>query len=120
MSTVEQWLDTIAVDDNRAFARKVLDWIGATYPDLRCEIKWKQPMFIADKTFIIGFSHSKDNLLVAPEVIEPYQEAIVAAGYTHGKKLFRIPFAGEVNYELLAQIIDTNIEEKKGSTRFWR
>ena len=121
-ANVEEWLSFIDGDEKRAKAAAVLDWVAQTYPRMECQIKWKQPMFINEGTFIIGFSFSKDNLLVAPDgdLIQRFSEQILAAGYTHGKKMFRIPFAGDVNYELLQAMIETNLKEKEGYTRFWR
>lgn len=125
--TVDEWLALIHPDTHRRQAAAVLDWVGQTYPQLDVEIKWKQPMFTHNGTFIIGFSFSKDNLLVAPEgeLIERFGQQIVAAGYTHGKKMFRIPFAPDgqdiaLDEQLLSALIDTNMKEKAGSSRFWR
>lgn len=122
MSAWEEWVNALEDEAHRAYMRTVFTWVEETYPQLECAIKWKQPMFMDHGTFIIGFSVSSKNMLVAPEgeVTERFGEQIVAAGYTHGKKLVRFGFHQDVNYELLSLFIETNIREKQDVTTFWR
>lgn len=42
--------------------------IQQEFPSLTTEIKWNQPMFIMDGTFIIGFSAAKAHISIAPEM----------------------------------------------------
>ena len=100
----------------------ILKWIKETYPNLIGAIKWKQPMFILNNSFIIGFSYSKNHIAIAPEqvVVEQFSEQIKAYGYNHTKMLIQFPHNKEVNYELLKMLIDNNILNKKNSTSFWR
>lgn len=102
--------------------KKILDWVQKEYPTLEPVIKWNQPMFQTHGTFIIGFSVSKKHISVAPEnvVMEHFQQAIERAGYSQSKALFRILLTDEVNFKLLREIIDYNIEEKQEMTTFWR
>ncbi|HWI49132.1 MAG TPA: DUF1801 domain-containing protein, partial [Rummeliibacillus sp.] len=80
------------------------------------------PMFTDHGTFIIGFSTAKHHLSVSPEefVIAHFADDIVQAGYSATKGLFRIPWNGPVNYELLEKMIEFNIQDKAEYTNFWR
>ncbi len=79
-------------------------------------------MFIDHGTYIIGFSLAKHHLAVAPEgvTISKFAEQISQAGYTHTKQLFRIGWEQPVDYHLLKEIIQFNIEDKADATKFWR
>lgn len=100
----------------------VLTWVHDNYPQLKPEFKWNQPMFTDHGTFIIGFSVSKAHISVAPErdIEESFSVRIKELGYTHGKKLIRLPFSKPVHYELLQEIIDFNIADKAECMSFWR
>ena len=55
-ANVEEYLDSIADGRHRAEFKELLDWVHATWPQLVCEVKWNQPMFMDHGTFIIGFT----------------------------------------------------------------
>ncbi|MBM4764422.1 iron chaperone [Bacillus sp. B15-48] len=107
---------------HRERMEEVLTWIKNKYPNLKTEIKWKQPMFTDHGTFIIGFSVSKKHLAVAPEsvTITYVEDDIVKAGYEYTKELIRIPWNGPVEYSLLEKMIDFNIWDKANCSTFWR
>ncbi|HEL1661396.1 TPA: iron chaperone [Streptococcus suis] len=92
--------------------------IQQEFPSLTTEIKWNQPMFIMDGTFIIGFSAAKAHISIAPETVtmETFAKDIKEAGYEATSNLFKI----RVNWDLLRNIIAFNMEEKKGYEKFWR
>ncbi|AOZ72714.1 hypothetical protein BK816_04915 [Boudabousia tangfeifanii] len=122
MSAYDQWLAEVPSELKRQKLTEILQWIQRSYPDLTVEIKWKQPMFIdPEGHFIIAFSYSKPNILVAPEgyLIEQFSEKIIAAGYSHGKKLMRIGDNQAVDYDLLSDFIETNLKVRKGTVGFW-
>jgi len=79
-------------------------------------------MFTDHGTFIIGFSVSKQNLLIAPEVvgINHFSDEIVQTGYDHTKGLMRIRWDRPVDFSLLGKIIDFNILDKADCSTFWR
>lgn len=55
---MEVFADFLAgIDDpfHRERTEEVLTWITEKYPNLKKEIKWKQPMFTDHGTYIIGF-----------------------------------------------------------------
>ncbi|QKS69887.1 iron chaperone [Paenalkalicoccus suaedae] len=122
MTDFTSFLEKIDNEDHREKTAEVLDWVKSTYPQLETEIKWNQPMFTDHGTFIIGFSVSKKHLAVAPESVTMthVEEDIVKAGYDYTKELVRIPWKGEVDYELLAKMIDFNIWDKANCETFWR
>lgn len=118
---MKEYLDKYS-GEQQAFIQEIFDWISEKYPKLRQEVKWNQPMYTHEGTYIIAFSLSKAHMSVAPERkgMEVFSEKIEAAGYTQSKMLFRIKYAEKVNYELLSEIIEYNIKDKAGFTKFWR
>lgn len=98
----------------------VLDWVLTQHPELTPVVKWNQPMFTHHGTFIIGFSASKAHFSVAPEVLDEVLEVVEDAGYTHGTKLFRVPFGKPVNYAVIEHVIQHNMRVKQNVTSFWR
>ena len=121
METLQEYLETVPNEDNRAKLEQVIEWVTETFPDLKLEIKWNQPMMTHNGTFIISFSASSKHFSIAPElqVLEEFRDKLTDAGYSHSKALFRILWKQDVNYPLLEEIIERSIEFKKGSTTFW-
>lgn len=121
MDTLQEYLETIPNDENRVKLEHVIEWVTETFPDLKVEIKWNQPMMTHNGTFIISFSASSKHFSIAPElqVLEEFRDKLTKAEYSHSKALFRILWKQEVNYPLLAEIIERSIDYKKGSTTFW-
>lgn len=115
-------LEKIKDEGQRQQAGQVLSWVHETYPDLGVRIAWNQPMFTQEGTFILGFSFAQKHFSVAPEGtgMERFEAELDARGISHGSKLFRIPWDQPVPYDLLAEVIDFNREDKKGITSFWR
>lgn len=100
----------------------ILSFVAKTFPQLKREIKWNQPMFTDHGTFIIAFSMAKPHISVAPEsvTVRHFEEEIKQAGYSYTRELFRIKWSDNVDYPLLRKIVAYNIEEKKDTSRFWR
>lgn len=122
MKTLNDFLETIPNLTHREKLNDIIEWILKTFPSLKCEIKWNQPMLIDHGTFILAFSASKNHFSVAPEYvgIQTFSQAIKDAGYDHSMMLFRIKWNQEVNYQLLGDIIRYNMKEKANMTSFWR
>ncbi|HIW95216.1 MAG TPA: DUF1801 domain-containing protein [Candidatus Corynebacterium gallistercoris] len=120
----QQWIAEKMEDAPEAQQRmaEILGWVSASYPELTAVVKWNQPMFVLEYPFIMGFSVASKHVSVTPEkdTLDAFREQVEAAGYTHSKMLFRIPFNKEVNYELLGAMIERNMENRRGSTKFWR
>ncbi|GAA4118373.1 iron chaperone [Enteractinococcus coprophilus] len=121
MDTLQEYLETIPNDDHRTKLEHVIQWGTETFPELKVEIKWNQPMMTHNGTFIISFSASSKHFSVAPErhILDEFRDKLTEAGYSHSKALFRILWTQDVNYALLAEIIERSIEFKKGSKTFW-
>lgn len=122
MDIFNEFLTKIEDPINRERTIDVLTWVKEQFPALKQELKWNQPMFTYNGTFIIGFSVAKNHLAVAPEkvVIDQFSHLIKKAGYNHTKQLIQIPWNKAVNYTLLKEIITYNMKEKEGYPTFWR
>lgn len=115
-------LDKVKNDEHRVQAEKVLSWVHTTYPNLGVRIAWNQPMFTQQGTFILGFSFAQKHFSVAPEraAMEHFEELLDQRNISHGTNLFRLSWGEPVPYDLLAEVIDYNCQDKEGATSFWR
>jgi uncharacterized protein len=122
METIEEYLVKIDNPDHRSRVREVLDWTEKAFPELEAKIAWNQPVFTHHGTFIIGYSTSKKHLAAAPEQagIDRFAEKITAAGYDYTKQLVRMPWDKPVDFSLLKEMIQFNIEDKADCETFWR
>lgn len=122
MDVFADFLMGIDDPDHRIRVEEVLNWVAEKYPQLKKVVKWNQPMFTDHGTYIIGFSVSKKHLAAAPEAagIIHCAEAIEEAGYDYTNQLVRIPWSSPVNYDLLAKMIEFNIQDKADYPKFWR
>lgn len=122
MKKQQVFLDEIVDLEKRERMEELLNYVKETFPQLKEEIKWNQPMFSNHGTFIIGFSIAKGHIAVAPEtkVINIFEKEINKAGYTHTQMLFRIKWIDKIDFNLLDKIISYNMEDKKDMTKFWR
>lgn len=79
-------------------------------------------MYTKDDTFIIAVKPAKKYFSINLEAagIETFSSKIKAAGYDHEQMTFKIKYSDTVDYELLREIIEFNIEDKKDSSKFWR
>lgn len=118
---VEEYLNK-QDDEHKQFLENIFEWVEEVFPELDLEIRWNQPMYVHEGTYIIGFSLSKAHASVAPEEkgMEVFHDKISEAGYSQTKNLFRVKYTEEVDYELLREIIAFNIKDKTGYTKFWR
>ncbi|MBY0004052.1 MULTISPECIES: iron chaperone [Priestia] len=122
MEVFAEYLARIDSPDHRDRTEEVLAWIANTFPNLEPQIKWNTPMFTDHGTFIVGFASAKHHLSVSPEEtgMAHFNHDIAQAGYSATKGLFRILWTEPVNYELLKDIIEFNILDKKDCSTFWR
>ncbi len=122
MNDFQMFLNNIDDPDKKERMEGILNDIKKTFPQLKEEIKWNQPMFTDHGTFIIGFSIAKAHIAVAPEavVISLFEKEIEEAGYSHTQELFRIKWTDQVNFDLLHKLVAYNIENKKDMIKFWR
>lgn len=70
----------------------IFEQIQKEIPNLTVELKWNQPMFIMNGTFIIGFSVAKNHISIAPEAVTMaiFTNDIKAASYEATNNLFKI------------------------------
>lgn len=122
MDIFNEFLNKIENDENREKLVKLLQWIQHTFPNLKAEYKWNQPMFTNNGTFIIAFSVAKNHVSIAPEkvALDHFTDEITKAGYDYSNQIFRMKWKQEFNYDLIGRIIQFNIDDKKDSKTFWR
>lgn len=102
--------------------QEIMQWIIDNYPKLGRRVAWNQPVFTDHGTFIIGFSLAKAHISVAIERVgmKKFEQGFIEDDYSFGKQMFRIGIDQKVDYGLLKDIIDFNIEDKKDCQTFWR
>ena len=122
ISTLDEYLETIPNDDNRARMVDVLVWVGLTYPELELRIAWNQPMFTHHGTYIIGFSAASKHMTMAPEraTMIRFEQVMRKRGTDFGTMLARQPWTKSFDYELLDAFIQHQLAEKQDITSFWR
>ena len=122
ISTLDEYLETIPDDDNRARMVDVLVWVGLTYPELELRIAWNQPMFTHHGTHIIGFSAASKHMAMAPEraTMIRFEPVMRERGTDFGKMFARQPCNKPFDYELLDAFIQHQLAEKQDITSFWR
>ncbi len=121
ITTLDEYLETIPSDDNRARMVDVLVWVGLTYPELELRIAWNQPMFTHHGTYIIGFSAASKHMAMAPEraTMIRFEPVMRERGTDFGKMFARQPWNKPFDYELLDAFIQHQLAEKQDITSFW-
>lgn len=121
ISTLDEYLETIPDDENRARMVDVLVWVGLTYPELELRIAWNQPMFTHHGTYIIGFSAASTHMAMAPEraTMIRFEPVMRERGTDFGKMFARQPWNKLFDYELLDAFIQHQLAEKQDVTSFW-
>ncbi len=122
IKTLDEYLETIPNDDNRARMVDVLVWVGLTYPELKLRIAWNQPMFTHHGTYIIGFSAASKHMAMAPEraTMIRFEQVMRERGTDFGKMFARQPWNKPFDYELLDAFIQHQLAEKQDVASFWR
>ena len=122
ISTLDEYLETIPNDDNRARIVEVLNWVAELHPELELRIAWNQPMFTHHGTYIIGFSAASKHMAMAPEraTMIRFEPVMRERGTDFGKMFARQPWNKPFDYELLDAFIQYQLAEKQDVTSFWR
>lgn len=118
----DTYLGNIENAKHKEILKDLLTQIATDFPGLDTRIAWNQPMFTHHGTFIIGLSVSKKHISLSPEwkAINEFKEKIKEAGYEYGKMTIKLPWDNEVDYNLIKELIEYNIEDKKEVKTFWR
>ncbi|WP_315311427.1 DUF1801 domain-containing protein [uncultured Actinomyces sp.] len=122
IKTLDEYLETIPNDDNRARMVEVLNWVTECYPELELCIAWNQPMFTHHGTYIIGLSAASKHMAMAPERTTMIRSEPVMRerGTDFGKMFARQPWDKPFDYELLDAFIQHQLKEKGDVTSFRR
>jgi uncharacterized protein YdhG (YjbR/CyaY superfamily) len=122
MEIFEEFLSKIENELHRLRTKEILNWVHVKYPQLVPKVAWNQPMFTDHGTFIIAFSVAKNHLAMTPEKagIERFSDEIEKSGYSYSSMIARIPWKKPVDYDLIAAMIEFNLEDKKDCMTFWR
>lgn len=122
MGDFKEYLDAIDDADQQDKMNQILTWIQESYPELETRIKWNQLMFLHEGTYIIGFSYSKHHIAVAPETkaIKKIKDYIEETGFSYTDNIIKIRWEDSIPYNLIKELIEYNIEDKKGYEKFWR
>ncbi|MDR0847005.1 MAG: DUF1801 domain-containing protein [Lactobacillales bacterium] len=121
INTLDEWLDTVA-EENRDKAHSLVNWAQKEFPQLELRMAWNKPMLTDHGTHIISFAAATNWISLMPEekTMLKFEQKLRDAGYAPTKKMFRIKWNETPNYELLKEIIEFNIEDKKDEKNFWR
>ncbi|MDO4913441.1 MAG: DUF1801 domain-containing protein [Bifidobacteriaceae bacterium] len=108
--------------EHETYVNNILQWVHEEYPDLEPVIKWNQPMYLLNGTFIIGFSVASKHMSIAPEgeITDRFRQELEETGMEPTKKFCRFFYNKEPRLDILKLLIDTNIREKQNCTSFWR
>lgn len=122
MNEFKPYLDKYKDNVNYQRMVELIKQISVDFPYLKREIKWNQPMFINNTTFIFAFSCAKNHISIAVEkkTLDLFTPQIKQSGYSVGKMLFQIKSDQDLDYDLLKTLIEFNIEDKKKIQTFWR
>jgi uncharacterized protein YdhG (YjbR/CyaY superfamily) len=119
---LEQYRASLPTPAHQTHMQALMDWMAQQYPQLTLEFKWNTPMYTHEGTFILGVSWAQKHIAIAPErpTMRAFQKRIEALGYTQTQELFRVRLDQSIEWSLLSDIVNTNLAEKAGFTRFWR
>ncbi len=119
---VIEFINKIEDNSNRRRMQEVLEYVIRTFPELKLEFKWNQPMFTDHGTFIIGFSVSKKHIAVAPEArtLDIFKHKLDELRQDYSKMLVKFPWDQPFNFVLLKELIQYNIADKSECNTFWR
>jgi uncharacterized protein len=122
MEAFIEYLNTIKDENHKERLQEILVHLASKYPSLMPKIAYNQPVFTDHGTYIIGFGVAKHHISVAPEIacMQHFTQQIAEAGYASTKGLFKIGWDNPINYSLLDQLMEFNMQEKASCTTFWR
>ena len=100
----------------------IFEFMEEKFPELVLEIKWNEPMFSFNNSFIIAFSVWKNHISISPEkyVIDIYKEKLLSFNYEVTSNLFKIKKDQKIDFDLLFEIINFKIKDKSDSKTFFK
>lgn len=122
MSEFTPFLKSIENTEHRTIMKNLFEKIETQFPNLKPVVKWNQPMYTYNETFIIAFSKAKYHFSIMPEAacLKQFTQRVTDAGYTQTENLFRIKWNQDINNQLIADMIQLNLKEKENYSKFWR
>jgi len=122
MQNLEDYIASIEKKEHQEKFTTLTNAVYSNFPQLQLVFKWNEPVFVYQETFIISFIKTKKHITVSPEVagIKQFFDRITACGYPMGKSTFRIKWDETIDYQLLYDIIQFNLDEKQDYPTFWR
>jgi uncharacterized protein len=122
MKTFQDFINQISDINHQERIKEILSWISTNYPQLEERIAWNSPHFVSDGTFILAINHAKAHVSFVPEhvTISKFRDKIEKNAYQATDFLFKIKWNQKVDYALLKEIIEFNIQDKKGLKTYWR
>lgn len=100
----------------------LIEWVESSYPKLDKSVKWSQPCFEYQGTFIIAFTPYKEHIAVNIEKtgIKKFSAKLDETEYTQTDMTFRIKWNQAINYDLLTEMIEFQLTDKEGYPTYWR
>lgn len=122
MEPFYEYLNQMTHEEHREKFADVLEWVNTQFPELEKRIAWNQPLFTHHGTFIIGFAYTKKHIAVNPEGtgIRHFATVFDERGLGYSKMTVRFPWNQPIDFDLLTQLIEFNIKDKKETKTFWR
>lgn len=122
LAVFEDYINTIENIENRERFTEVLQFIIKEFPELETVIKWNQPMFLHHGTYIIAFNVTKKHINIAPEkaTMIHFDELIKSKDVNQTMMFVQMKWNRPIDYELIRELIEYNIIEKKDTDTFWR
>lgn len=122
MNIFDDYLASLSDPQAKCLTEEILIWVTEHYPDLEKLITWSSPTFVAHGTHIISFKATKKHLAVTLEgpTIRHFSERFTQLGLKFGTMNVNFPWNLPLNTELLTDLIEFNLNDKKDLTSFWR
>lgn len=89
MSKFNLFINDIENEAHREKLRHLFEWIETQYSDLTPVVKWNQPMYTYNETFIIAFSKAKQHFSIMPEAacLKQFKRRVLTL-VTHKLKIY--------------------------------
>ncbi len=122
MDIFADYIEGIQAPDQREKFAELIAWVRETFPTLEERIAWGMPTFTDHGTFIISFNVTKKALAFSPEGrgIQQFAMRMSEAGWKPLTMKVNIPWSLPIDYNLLAEVISFNVEDKRDVSTYWR